>query len=235
MFDIGSWEVLIIAIVVLLVVGPKDLPGFLRTVGKYVGALKKQASEFRQHLDDAIRDTELDQLRKDVSNLRSEVTDTVRSATRDIKKDVADAQSTIRDTVDEVRAPVRKPSDKAGGNDSAGDEMSRGASPTGHTEGSRASTGRSGNNTNRRRNIGTAMSEDAALEAGSAASSSKSTSTFGTAHVRTDSGAVEGVMPTNGAAGPTSADPAPTVQPATDPLAARPQPDGANAAEKTDA
>ncbi|MEO1543934.1 MAG: Sec-independent protein translocase protein TatB [Pseudomonadota bacterium] len=96
MFDIGTSELLIIGIVVLLAVGPKDLPVFLRTVGKYVGAIKKQAGEFRQHFDEALRETELDQLRKDVSGLKTDVEKTVRDATRDIESDVIEAQNAIK-------------------------------------------------------------------------------------------------------------------------------------------
>ncbi|MEO1206446.1 MAG: Sec-independent protein translocase protein TatB [Pseudomonadota bacterium] len=96
MFDIGTSELLIIGIVVLLAVGPRDLPVFLRTVGKYVGAIKKQATEFRQHFDEALKETELDQLRKDVSGLKSDVENTVRDATRDIENDVIEAQRAIK-------------------------------------------------------------------------------------------------------------------------------------------
>ncbi len=96
MFDIGTYELLIIAIVVLLVVGPKDLPVFLRTVGKYIGALKRQANEFRQHFDEALKETELDQLRKDVASMKSDVESSIRGATSSLEKDVADADRAIR-------------------------------------------------------------------------------------------------------------------------------------------
>lgn len=96
MFDIGSYELLIIAVVILLVVGPKDLPVFLRTVGKYVGAAKRQASEFRQQFEEALKDTELDQLRKDVAAMKTDVEGSIRGATKDLEKDVADADKAIR-------------------------------------------------------------------------------------------------------------------------------------------
>ncbi|MEL7048407.1 MAG: Sec-independent protein translocase protein TatB [Pseudomonadota bacterium] len=96
MFDIGTSELLIIGIVTLLAVGPKDLPVFLRTVGKYVAAIRKQAGEFRTHFDEAMRETELDQLRKDVSNLKSDVVQTVRDATGDVEREFNETKSSIK-------------------------------------------------------------------------------------------------------------------------------------------
>ena len=60
MFDIGWPELFIIAVVVLLVVGPKDLPKVLRTVGHLAGKAKAITREFRGHVDDMIRDSELE-------------------------------------------------------------------------------------------------------------------------------------------------------------------------------
>ena len=54
MFDITSSKLLILGIVALLVIGPKDLPALLRTIGKYVGIIKRQAAEFRAQFDEAM-------------------------------------------------------------------------------------------------------------------------------------------------------------------------------------
>ena len=64
MFDIGWPELFIIAVVVLLVVGPKDLPKVLRTVGHFAGKAKAITREFRGHVDDMIRDSELEDVIK---------------------------------------------------------------------------------------------------------------------------------------------------------------------------
>ena len=66
MFDITSSKLLILAIVALLVVGPKDLPLLLRTIGKYMGVIRRHAAEFRAQFDEAVRDTELEQLKQDL-------------------------------------------------------------------------------------------------------------------------------------------------------------------------
>lgn len=72
MFDLTSSKLLILGIVALLVVGPKDFPILLRTIGKYVGMIKKQAAEFRSQFDEAMRDAELQQLKTDVEKLGEE-------------------------------------------------------------------------------------------------------------------------------------------------------------------
>ena len=82
MFDLTSSKLLLVGLVALLVVGPKDLPMLLRTVGKYIGMIKKQAAEFRQQFDEAMRDSELAELKKDVENLGREAEDTLRDAGR---------------------------------------------------------------------------------------------------------------------------------------------------------
>lgn len=69
MLDIGWSEILIIAVVAILVVGPKDLPRLLRQVGNFVGKIKRTANEFKSQFDEAIRDSELDELKSEVSDM----------------------------------------------------------------------------------------------------------------------------------------------------------------------
>lgn len=97
MFDIGWSELLVIAVATLIVVGPKDLPIFLRTIGKYVGVLKRQASEFRTHFDDAIRETEFDQLKKDVESIKSDFESSVRDTTAGLTSEFDDMKKSLDD------------------------------------------------------------------------------------------------------------------------------------------
>jgi sec-independent protein translocase protein TatB len=85
MFDITSSKLLILAVVALIVVGPKDLPILLRTVGKYLGVIRRQAAEFRHQFDDAMREAELDQLKKEFEAAAREVHATVESGARSIE------------------------------------------------------------------------------------------------------------------------------------------------------
>ena len=52
MFDVGWTEMLVLGIVTLLVVGPRELPGLLKTIGRYVAQMRKFAGDFRDQMDD---------------------------------------------------------------------------------------------------------------------------------------------------------------------------------------
>jgi sec-independent protein translocase protein TatB len=91
MFDIAWSELLVIGIVALIVVGPKELPNLLRTIGKVLGAVRKQASEFRAQFDEAMRETEFDKIKQDLQGLRLEAEETLRSAGQSIKSQFDDA------------------------------------------------------------------------------------------------------------------------------------------------
>jgi sec-independent protein translocase protein TatB len=68
--DIGGTELLVIAAVALIVVGPKDLPVLLRKLGQFVGKMRGMANEFRASFDEMARQSELDDLRKEVQAMR---------------------------------------------------------------------------------------------------------------------------------------------------------------------
>ena len=67
MFDIGWTEILILAVVSLFVIGPKDIPKFLGYIGKLIGKVRGITSEFRETVDDAIKNSELEEVRKEIS------------------------------------------------------------------------------------------------------------------------------------------------------------------------
>ena len=69
MFDIGWTEMLVVAVVALLVIGPKDLPRALRTVGHWVGKVKGIAREFQDSVDDMVRESELEEFRQGAKKL----------------------------------------------------------------------------------------------------------------------------------------------------------------------
>ncbi|HEX8578189.1 MAG TPA: Sec-independent protein translocase protein TatB [Allosphingosinicella sp.] len=64
MFDIGYSELLVIAVVALIVIGPKDLPRVMRTVGQWVGRARGMARHFRSGVDTMIREAELEEMEK---------------------------------------------------------------------------------------------------------------------------------------------------------------------------
>jgi sec-independent protein translocase protein TatB len=69
--EIGAAELIVIAAVALIVVGPKDLPLLLRKVGKFMAKMRGLAAEFRNSFDEMARQSELDELRREVEALRS--------------------------------------------------------------------------------------------------------------------------------------------------------------------
>ena len=68
--EIGATELLVIAVVALIVVGPKDLPLLLRKLGQFMARLRGMAAEFRSSFDEMARQSELDELRREVEAMR---------------------------------------------------------------------------------------------------------------------------------------------------------------------
>lgn len=91
MLDIGWGEMLVIAIVVIVVVGPKELPGMLRTFGRTTSKLRVMANDFRKQFDDALKEAELDDLKKVADDVRS------LNPARDIKKALSPMEKAARD------------------------------------------------------------------------------------------------------------------------------------------
>jgi sec-independent protein translocase protein TatB len=70
MLEVGSSEMLVIAVVMIVVVGPKDLPGMLRTFGRTAAKLRGMAGDFQKQFNEALQEAELDDLKKSVDELR---------------------------------------------------------------------------------------------------------------------------------------------------------------------
>lgn len=71
MFEIGWTEMLVIAVVMIVVVGPKDLPRMLRTIGKMTAKMRSMAGDFQRQFNEALKEAELDEVKKSVDSLRS--------------------------------------------------------------------------------------------------------------------------------------------------------------------
>lgn len=70
MFDMSWGEVMLIGGIALIVIGPKDLPKALRTVGQVTGKMRRMAGEFQYQFKEAVREAELDEVRKDVDGIK---------------------------------------------------------------------------------------------------------------------------------------------------------------------
>jgi sec-independent protein translocase protein TatB len=72
MFDIGWGKIVLIGIVALLVIGPKELPAVLRTLGQWMTKLRRMASEFQGQFQEAMREAEMADLKKDVDDMTAQ-------------------------------------------------------------------------------------------------------------------------------------------------------------------
>lgn len=64
MFDIGASELLMIVIVAVVVIGPKDMPAALRTAGRWIGKMRKVSGHFRSGIDAMVREAELEEMER---------------------------------------------------------------------------------------------------------------------------------------------------------------------------
>ena len=106
MFDLTSSKLLILAIVALIVVGPKDLPILLRTVGKYLGVIRRHAAEFRAQFDEALREAELLDLKKEIEGVGHEVRSTIEQGGTAIDEHVMTARTELDGVIGGRPRPV---------------------------------------------------------------------------------------------------------------------------------
>ena len=99
MFDIGWSEMMVVAVLTLLIMGPKELPNTLRTVSKWVRKAKGLAREFQSGVDDVIRESDLQDARKALEGANSE-------SIRKTVEDVIDPTQALTKTSQEVKDGV---------------------------------------------------------------------------------------------------------------------------------
>src|SRR3954470_16274617 len=106
MFDIGWSELLLIGIVALIAIGPKELPGALRTLGQWMGKVRRMASEFQNQFHEAMREAELADLKKDVDEMAAKAQSyTNFNPLDDVRKDIESAVTPPA----ELDAPLSSP------------------------------------------------------------------------------------------------------------------------------
>src|SRR5215510_3872866 len=94
MFDVGWSELLLIGIVALIAIGPKELPGALRTLGQWMGKVRRMASEFQSQFHEAMREAELADLKKEVDEMATKAQSYAHfDPIEDIRKDIENAAS----------------------------------------------------------------------------------------------------------------------------------------------
>ena len=101
MFDIGWTEIFVIAAVAIIVVGPRDLPKMLRQFGQAVGQVRRMAGEFQDQFKDALRESELDDLKKDFDDVRRA------SSLSGVKSALNPLEDTARDIKRSIEEPLK--------------------------------------------------------------------------------------------------------------------------------
>src|SRR5690349_19568585 len=104
-----SWShILLVLVVALVVVGPKDLPKLMRTLGQWMGKARQMADQFRSSFDEMTRQAELDELRQELETLRS--SRPFASIERDLNQPVLPPEFTRRDPEPAPESPPEAPS-----------------------------------------------------------------------------------------------------------------------------
>jgi sec-independent protein translocase protein TatB len=93
MFDISWGKIIIIGMVALVVIGPKELPSVLRMVGQWMGKMRRMAAEFQGQFQDAMREAEMADLKKTFDDTTSGLTSVFDPVKNDIDKMVSDPMS----------------------------------------------------------------------------------------------------------------------------------------------
>jgi len=92
MFDIGWSEFVVIAVVALIAIGPKELPGVLRMVGQWIGKARKMAAEFQGQFQEAMREAEMTDLKKSFDEVKEAATGLASgNIMTSLQKDVSDS------------------------------------------------------------------------------------------------------------------------------------------------
>jgi len=106
MFDIGWSELVVIGIVALIAIGPKELPGVLRAIGHWMGKVRRMASDFQDQFREAMREAEVADLKKQfddaqaaASNMTSGFDNPLETARREMEKAVEDKPLTAPDAL----------------------------------------------------------------------------------------------------------------------------------------
>jgi sec-independent protein translocase protein TatB len=140
MFDLFSWShIVILLVVALVVVGPKDLPRLMHMAGKWAGKARNMANEFRKSFDEMARQAELDELRKEIEDLKKNnpVTDMMNSVTSvndDLTKQVDSAIEGVGPPQTVTEPPVEGTAEPRGGEFQVTDKPAPQPAATEHAE-----------------------------------------------------------------------------------------------------
>ena len=111
MFDISWSEFLLIGVVALIVIGPKELPGVLRTLGQYTRKVRGMAADFQNQFQEAMREAEMADLKKQVDDLAQDVKNF--DPLKDVRSDLEATSKEIERSLEAKPEPKTEPEPKA--------------------------------------------------------------------------------------------------------------------------
>lgn len=112
MFGIDSPELMVIAVVALVVIGPKELPGMLRSWGKWMAQMRGMAAEFRGHVDEMVRQADLDDVKKQLTatpGLDLQALDPTREIKSAIQEGMAEGEKAMAEAKAQLDNPLAEP------------------------------------------------------------------------------------------------------------------------------
>jgi sec-independent protein translocase protein TatB len=118
MFDFSWSELLLIGIVALIFIGPKELPGVLRTLGQWMSKIRRMAGDFQNQFHDAMREAELADLKKEVDEMSAQAAnysnfDPLADVRKEMESAQRDVESAVADKPAAERAAVGEPTGAA--------------------------------------------------------------------------------------------------------------------------
>ena len=108
MFDIGWQEIIILMLIALIVVGPKDLPRVVKTAGQWMGKARGYARDFQRTIEEAADATEIDSIKKEIDEANKELATArrdVAEGAETVKQDVAEGADTVNKILNEDAVP----------------------------------------------------------------------------------------------------------------------------------
>ncbi len=111
MFDISWTEFLLIGVIALIVIGPKELPGVMRTLGQYTRKIRSMAADFQNQFQEAMREAEMADLKKQVDDVAADIKNY--DPLKDVREDIQSIGKDIEQSPDPAAEPKAVPQEVA--------------------------------------------------------------------------------------------------------------------------
>jgi len=114
MFDMGWWELSIIGVITILVLGPKELPYAMKSIAKFMKKARRLASDFQGHMDDLIKEADLDDVKKTVRSIRNKdfggVIEGALDPAGEVKSEIESTMTSAQNELDSIKAVTKNES-----------------------------------------------------------------------------------------------------------------------------